>query len=113
MEFSNVGKQCYLCNTQDFLPIQCPICNMWYCSAHSFYQAHGCKIKQKDYIKKKEKLVKCAVCRKKMKEYRLIKCKECNKKLCLDHRYKGLHVCKKSFLVKSVNKSKKKSCILS
>ncbi len=93
MEFSDVGKRCYHCNTQDYLPIQCPTCQQWFCSAHSLYEKHGCRIIQKKYTKKKEKLMKCSVCKTKMREYRFIICKGCNKRLCLEHRYKNKHKC--------------------
>ena len=41
MEFSNLGKHCYICKQQDFLPFFCNYCKQHYCLEH---RNHDCNI---------------------------------------------------------------------
>lgn len=56
MEFSDLGKICYFCNRQDYLPIKCDNCYKFFCSEHSSISSHNCpNVKKKKKIKKKKK----------------------------------------------------------
>jgi len=105
MEFTDVGKHCAYCNKQDFLPLQCNVCNLWYCKSHSFFSNHGCKISidTNPYTKKLNKKKKSNYCFKKRYEFNLVLCNGCNKKYCVAHRYKIFHNCV-SQLNKTINK---------
>ena len=113
MEFDYVGKRCYKCNFQDFLPFKCNSCSNYFCKNHK--NDHECI-----EIKKKFKSVNCPMCFKKfiieeneeennyiLKHFEencsafkekcsfkncnnhqyLIKCSKCNKKYCISHRH--------------------------
>ena len=48
MEFSDLGKICYFCKRQDYLPIECDNCHKFFCSEHSSMDSHKCSdIKKK------------------------------------------------------------------
>jgi hypothetical protein len=64
MEFDHLGKRCYMCHQQDFLPIECDLCNKFFCLEHSSIDSHQCpnfnsendiEKKQKSKKKKKDK----------------------------------------------------------
>ena len=113
MDFSDLGKHCYYCNRQDYLPFQCDCCNKYFCKEH--WKEHNCKkkeIKYKDikcplcfkkfileesedennYISKHFD-VSCSYfkekcCFKKCKEYNYLnECIKCKKKYCISHRH--------------------------
>ena len=58
MDFSDLGKHCYYCNRQDYLPFQCDCCNKYFCKEH--WKEHNCKKKVIKY-----KNIKCPLCFKK------------------------------------------------
>ena len=94
MEFIDLGKHCYKCSQQDFLPFLCKDCNHYYCLEHRF---HGClgktvkrkKRKRKNIKKKIDNNKKCY--NKDCNEgyFDTYKCKHCNKYYCLYHRHHG------------------------
>ena len=63
MEFDDLGKRCFLCNQQDYLPIKCDLCNKFFCLEHSSIDSHQCpefyskKIVKKHKNKRKKKKV--------------------------------------------------------
>jgi len=63
MDFDNLGKRCFLCNQQDYLPIKCDLCNKFFCIKHSSIDSHHCP----EFYSKK-KVVKTKVKKKKEKK---------------------------------------------
>ncbi len=56
MEFDDLGKRCFLCNQQDYLPIKCDLCNKFFCLEHSSIDSHQCpKFYCKKVVKKTHK----------------------------------------------------------
>lgn len=59
MEFDNLGKKCYMCHQQDFLPIECDLCNKFFCLNHSSIDYHQCpNFNDKTQNKKKQNMDK-------------------------------------------------------
>ena len=61
MEFYDLGERCFVCNRQDYMPIECFLCHKHFCSDHSSLTAHNCdnvinKKREKSKRKKKKKL---------------------------------------------------------
>ena len=107
MEFDHLGERCFLCNRQDYLPLECIKCKKYYCQIHIKQQDHNCKIKEnKNKIKKKKsKGIKKKICSNtKCKEsVILIKCKVCLKDVCISHRMLKDHSCVGSKKIKKQN----------
>ena len=84
MEFSNVGKHCYICKQQDFLPFFCNFCEQYYCLKH---RNHDCNIPVENIPKKSKtkNLNRCQQCRKKVLVP--IICQTCQRKSCISHRF--------------------------
>lgn len=55
MEFDHLGKRCFLCNQQDFLPIECDLCNKFFCMEHSSIDSHQCPNFQPNYVIREKK----------------------------------------------------------
>jgi len=99
MEFSYLGKHCYKCSQQDYLPFLCKDCNHYYCLEHRF---HGCldktdtiivKRKKRKKIKKKSNSgLKCHDKNCNENYFDTYKCKYCNKHYCIHHSH---HKCSK------------------
>lgn len=84
MEFSNLGKHCFICRQQDFLPFFCNFCEKYYCLEH---RNHDCNIPSKNIPKKSKpkNLNRCQQCRKKVLVP--IICQTCQRKSCIQHRF--------------------------
>ena len=109
MEFSNLGKHCYSCSQQDFLPFSCEQCGNNFCKNH--ITQHSCQEQNNNVATekitiKKKKVYKCKFCNKKLNKYLLIKCKNCHFKFCTSHINHNCNI----FLPKKVVNSKK--CVI-
>lgn len=104
MDFSSLGKHCSYCNQKDYLPFNCRYCpsELFFCKNHREPNDHECKHipiqipnPPKPEIKKKDKFIKCAVCKKKKRPFQIINCKHCKQVMCFQHRFPSDHKCKK------------------
>ncbi len=122
MEFSDVGKHCYYCKQQDFLPFQCERCQRYFCLTHKEPDAHECEClvvnKTKTKTKTKTKInttrvtkYKCSVpgCKQRMSFSNI--CTGCGKHHCLRHRYPDLHQCKSNQTVNTISLRRNQKCI--
>lgn len=102
MELPNIGAQCSFlqCSQLDFLPIQCPICELLFCKLHIKANEHGCVLsvsntltkQQIDELDKPESFA-CKIISCKMTELAPIICDFCKEQFCLKHRLPVDHEC--------------------
>jgi AN1-like Zinc finger. len=94
MEFTSLGKHCYLCKQKDYLPIKCSYCHKYFCKEHFTPDDHNCndKLDNKKKIATKIKFRdKCCVCKVKLSHIHCHRCKICNKKTCIKHIFHDDH----------------------
>lgn len=98
-EFPDLGDQCFLCHTLDFLPVVCDYCKKTFCKLHLTATSHGCEgYVEKDNVLKEcpEKHLheRCSFCNEQVKNpLELVVCAKCNVAHCLRHRHPESHEC--------------------
>lgn len=92
----DIGKPCYFCRKQDFLPFECKHCHFYFCIKHRAPSAHKCmsteNCKEKSFTCTVIKY-ECEYCCK--KSYIETLCPVCNLNFCVSHRHPEAHQCEK------------------
>lgn len=103
MDFVNLGKHCFLCKFQCYLPHFCEHCKQYTCDEHRTCENHDCisikkiNTKRKKQIKNKKK---CKICNVKIEYPTSAKCIKCKNLFCPKHRLLENHLCPKQYIEK-------------
>lgn len=99
MELPHIGKNCMVCNRNDYLPFKCSYCEMIVCVDHRTNHGNKCSLNELVFDKSNnvppnESLkAACDYCKRKTLSLELVKCNHCSMKHCLYHRHQVQHQC--------------------
>lgn len=101
MELHHIGKNCIVCNRNDYLPFKCTHCDKIVCIDHRTNHGVECPLNRLSFETNKindgnsSGSIKqsCDYCKKITLKVELTECKYCNTFNCLYHRHQVQHVC--------------------
>lgn len=117
MELPHLGKNCSICNRNDYLPFKCSHCDKIVCIDHKFDHGPQCPLQQtpssttlniiEDNKVPSDLQGACGFCHKITLRLELTQCECCNINHCLHHRHQVQHDCPK---LRELELIRKKDC---